>query len=120
MIRLATLLWIAIAGAMGYGLYQLKHEVMTLEAELGRLNRQIVREQENIHVLRAEWAYTNQPQRLQSLAARHLDLVPMTPRQFGRLDNLPAPPPSAMPPPGILPGPTPLPTVAVARPGVQR
>ncbi|MFN8726841.1 MAG: hypothetical protein ACK5XB_14995, partial [Rhodospirillales bacterium] len=88
MIRLATLLWIAIAGVMGYGLYQLKHEVMSLEAELGRVNRQIVREQENIHVLRAEWAYTNQPQRLQALAQRHLDLAPMSPRQFGRLDNL--------------------------------
>ena len=92
MIRLATLLWIAIAGAMGYGLFQLKHEVMSLEAELGRLDRQIVREQENIHVLRAEWTYTNQPQRLQALARRHLDLAPMNPRQFGRLDNLPAPP----------------------------
>ncbi|MCA3264363.1 MAG: hypothetical protein ING44_20660 [Telmatospirillum sp.] len=91
MIRLATLLWIAIAGVMGYGLYQLKHEVMSLESELGRLNRQIVREQENIHVLRAEWAYTNQPQRLQALAQRHLDLAPMNPRQFGRLDNLPVP-----------------------------
>jgi hypothetical protein len=93
MIRLATLLWIAIAGAMGYGLYQLKHEVMSLEAALGRLDRQIVREQENIHVLRAEWAYTNQPQRLQALAERHLDLAPMNPRQFGRLDALPAPAP---------------------------
>jgi hypothetical protein len=90
MIRLATLLWFAIAGTMGYALYQLKHEVMSLEAELGHLNRQIVREQENIHVLRAEWAYTNQPQRLQALAQRHLDLAPMSPRQFGRLDNLPA------------------------------
>jgi hypothetical protein len=119
MIRIATLLWIAIAGAMGYGLYQLKHEVMTLETELGRLNRQIVREQENIHVLRAEWAYTNQPQRLQALAERHLDLAPMSPRQFGRLDSLPALP---LPGPvaGPVAGPAPLPAVAVARPGVQR
>jgi hypothetical protein len=90
MMRLATLLWIALAGAMGYALYQLKHEVIALEGELGRLNRGIVQEQENIHVLRAEWAYINQPQRLQSLAQRHLELTPMSPRQFGRMDNLPA------------------------------
>jgi hypothetical protein len=113
MIRLATLLWIAIAGAMGYGLYQLKHEVMALESELGRVNRQIVREQENIHVLRAEWAYTNQPQRLQALAQRHLDLTPMSPRQFGRLDNLPTAPAAAPA------GSGPVPTATVAR-GVQR
>ncbi len=112
MIRLATLLWIAIAGVMGYGLYQLKHEVMSLETELGRLNRQIVREQENIHVLRAEWAYTNQPQRLQALAQRHLDLTPMNPRQFGRLDALPAPAAAPVAQGAVRP--------AAASPGVQR
>ena len=116
MIRIATLLWIAIAGAMGYGLYQLKHEVMTLEAELGRLNRQIVREQENIHVLRAEWAYTNQPQRLQALAQRHLDLVPMSPRQFGRLDALPAPAAASAAPTATQGAVKPT----AASPGVQR
>ena len=54
MIRIATWLWVAIAGAMGYGLYQLKHEVIALENDLFRLNRQIVQEQQNIHVLKAE------------------------------------------------------------------
>ena len=116
MIRLATLLWIAIAGVMGYGLYQLKHEVMSLENELGRVNRQIVREQENIHVLRAEWAYTNQPQRLQALAQRHLDLVPMSPRQFGRLDALPAPAAASAAPTATQGAVKPT----VASPGVQR
>jgi hypothetical protein len=90
MIRIATWLWIAIAGVMGYGLYQLKHEVIALENELFRLNRQIVQEQQNIHVLKAEWSYINQPQRLQALAQRHLDLQPMAPRQLGRLETLPA------------------------------
>lgn len=90
MIRIATWLWVAIAGAMGYGLYQLKHEVIALENDLFRLNRQIVQEQQNIHVLKAEWSYINQPARLQALAQRHLDLLPMTPRQIGRLEALPA------------------------------
>ncbi len=93
MIRIATWLWVAIAGAMGYGLYQLKHEVIALENDLFRLNRQIVQEQQNIHVLKAEWSYINQPARLQALALRHLDLQPMAPRQIGRLEALPALPP---------------------------
>ena len=92
MIRIATWLWIAVAGLMGYGLYQLKHEVIALENELGRLNRQIVQEQQNIHVLKAEWSYVTQPGRLQLLAQRHLDLLPMAPKQFGRLEALPAMP----------------------------
>ncbi|MBI1245906.1 MAG: hypothetical protein GC202_12965 [Alphaproteobacteria bacterium] len=96
MIRIATWLWIAVAGLMGYGLYQLKHEVIALENDLNHLNRQIVQEQENIHVLKAEWSYVTQPSRLQTLARRYLDLQPMAPKQFARLDALPAMPAASM------------------------
>jgi hypothetical protein len=89
MIRPTTLLWVGLAGAVGFGLFQLKHEVQALEDEMFRLNRAIIAEQQAIHVLKAEWSYINQPQRLQSLAARHLDLQPMKPAQFGSLTDLP-------------------------------
>jgi hypothetical protein len=89
MIRPTTLLWMGLAGAVGFGLFQLKHEVQALEDEMFRLNRAIVGEQQSIHVLRAEWSYINQPQRLQTLAARHLDLQPMKPAQLGGLADLP-------------------------------
>jgi hypothetical protein len=89
MIRLSTLLWVGLACAVGFGLFQLKHEVQELEDEMFRLNRAIVAEQQAIHVLKAEWSYINQPQRLQALAARHLDLQPMKPAQFGTLADLP-------------------------------
>ncbi|MFM7344312.1 MAG: hypothetical protein ACKO1J_02950 [Tagaea sp.] len=91
MSRFVTFVWIAIAGLGALALYQLKHEVIALEKELARLNREIVREQESIHVLRAEWSHVNRPERLQALARRHLDLEPMSPRQFGRMDAAPAP-----------------------------
>lgn len=89
MIRLSTLLWVALAGAVGFGLFQLKHEVQALEDEMFRLNRSIVAEQQAVHVLKAEWSYINQPQRLQALAARHLDLQPMKPAQLGSIADLP-------------------------------
>lgn len=92
MIRRRNIFWIVLAGTLGYGLYHLKHEVQALEDELFRLNRQILAEQETIHVLRAEWSYINQPQRLQSLAARHLELQPTKPAQLGSLASLPARP----------------------------
>jgi len=76
MIRPGNIFWIGLALTLGYGLYHLKHEVKALEDELFRLNRQILAEQQAIHVLRAEWSYINQPQRLQSLSQRHLDLQP--------------------------------------------
>ncbi|MBL8698716.1 MAG: hypothetical protein JNK67_10105 [Alphaproteobacteria bacterium] len=89
MIRAATLLWTALAGAVGFGLFHLKHEVQALDEELVRLNRQILAEHQTIHVLKAEWSYFNQPQRLEALAQRHLDLAPMKPQQIGRLADLP-------------------------------
>jgi len=92
MIRAATILWIALAGAVGFGLFQLKHQVHALDEELLRLNRQIAAEHQTIHVLKAEWSYVNQPQRLEAMAQRHLDLTPMKPRQLMRIAELPSRP----------------------------
>ncbi len=89
MIRLSNLVWVALAVVVGFGLFQLKHQVQELEDEMFRLNRAILAEQQAIHVLKAEWSYINQPQRLQSLASRHLDLQPMKPTQLGTLADLP-------------------------------
>lgn len=89
MIRPTTLLWMGLAGAVGFGLFQLKHEVQELEDEMFRLNRAIINEQQAIHVLKAEWSYINRPQRLQALTERHLDLQPMKPTQLGSLADLP-------------------------------
>lgn len=89
MIRAATALWIALAGAVGFSLFQLKHQVHALDEELLRLNRQIAAEHQTIHVLKAEWSYFNQPQRLEALAQRHLDLTPMKPQQLTRIAELP-------------------------------
>jgi hypothetical protein len=89
MIRPSTIFWLCMAGCVGYGLYQLKHEVQALESDLFRVNRQILAEQEAIHVLHAEWSYMTQPARLQALASRHLDLQPTKPAQLGTLATLP-------------------------------
>jgi hypothetical protein len=97
MIRPATVFWIGLAGAVGFGLYHLKHEVHALEDQLFRVNRAILAEEEAIHVLHAEWSYVNQPSRLQSLTARHLELQPTKPAQIGKIATLPGRSDSATP-----------------------
>ncbi|MHA1113513.1 MAG: cell division protein FtsL [Alphaproteobacteria bacterium] len=89
MIRRATLFWIALALATGAALYLVKHEVQRREAELARLDRAILADQEAIHVLRAEWSYLNDPARLEALSAVHLDLRPLTAEAIGRFADLP-------------------------------
>lgn len=88
----ATLFCICLAVAVGFGLFHVKYKVQALEEELVRLNRQIVHEQEQLHVLRAEWAYLNRPERLEDLNGRFLRLGPATPAQMGRLADLPVRP----------------------------
>ena len=82
----SALIWIGILGFMSFGLFQIKHAVQGLEEAYAGLNRDILASRQQIHVLRAEWAYLNRPERLVGLAERHLDLEPMTPTQIGGLD----------------------------------
>lgn len=89
MIRRSTLLWLIAAILIGCGLYQLKYEVQAKEERLARLNRQIRQEQEAIHVLNAEWAFLNRPDRLADLSKRHLELTPVEPAQFSKVAAIP-------------------------------
>ncbi len=91
MIPRSGLMWLGLALAIGGGLFNLKHDVQSFEDELNRLNRAMTAEQQAIHVLKAEWSLMNQPARLQGLAARHLELVAMDPRQIVRVADLPFP-----------------------------
>lgn len=104
MIRLGVLMWVwLIAGAAGV-LFHVSYDVTSLEDDLSALNRDIVREQEAIRVLRAEWSYLNQPERLRNLAEELTNLVPISPAQvIESATVLPMPLPT---PDGVAVGPT--------------
>ncbi|EPY02978.1 periplasmic protein TonB [Magnetospirillum fulvum] len=83
---LGTVLWIGLAACIGVGLFLVKHEVKDQERRLTALNAEIRANQESVHVLRAEWAYLNDPTRLRALAERHLGMHPVQPTQMASLD----------------------------------
>src|SRR6266851_1758429 len=89
MIRLGTALWLLLVAASGYAMFQIKYEVVKLEDELTRINRQIVAGRESTRVLGAEWSFLNQPDRLDRLAKRYLSLGPIATAQLGTIDTLP-------------------------------
>ncbi len=91
MIRRSTVFWTMLLVAVATGLYVLKNRVQDLDDRLQRLNREIVAEQEAIHILKAEWAFLNQPARLDDLARRHLGLVPEAAKQVVDMADLPLP-----------------------------
>jgi cell division protein FtsL len=88
---IGTILWTCLAGAVGVGLFSVKHEVKEQEQRLSQLNRDIQREQEAIHVLKAEWSYLNDPTRLRALSEKHLGMRPVVPTQVATLDSIARP-----------------------------
>lgn len=89
MMRGMTVLWAVLAAAVGVGLFMLKYEVQTLEDRLAGLNRDIYRNQESIHVLKAEWSYLNDPTRLRDLSERLLSMRVVKPSQVALIESLP-------------------------------
>lgn len=72
----------------GIGTYTLKHKVIHMESQLSRLKRETVKLKESMHVLNAEWAYLNRPERLQQLAQDKLGMSHTSHEQFISLDQL--------------------------------
>ena len=76
--KFAALVWLTAVAIAALGLYHMKYEVQRLEADLGIEHQSILKHQEAIHILKAEWSYLNQPARISDLAKRHLGLAPLT------------------------------------------
>lgn len=97
MIRISAFVWILILGLLGVGLFQVKYNVQSKEAELRNINKQIAANHSAIHVLEAEWSYLNDPNRLADLTRRHTDLTPTQATQIKQFSDLPPRPASAQP-----------------------
>jgi len=89
MMKCSTLVWLLMAVAAAAGLFLMKYEMHVLESELATLNQDILRDQEALHVLRAEWSYLNRPARLETLGRRLLQLEPIRPEQMGSISDIP-------------------------------
>ena len=65
-----------------FGLYMVKFSVQNLQRDVNMAEQQLSAEKESLHLLNAEWAYLNRPERLRALAERHLELVPLDSRRI--------------------------------------
>ncbi len=137
MIRPVTCVSFLLACASGLYLYQAKHRVRVLDAEIEQVVHQTEQVREQSRALHAQWTLLDRPERLQQLAGQFLALQPTTPAQFTSLADLdrrlpPVPPPAEDHPPAPEAGPVvasapapepaqvPPPPVAVARGSVER
>lgn len=65
-----------------FSLFQIKFKVQELHREAAELKHQLQHEKDSIYVLKAEWAYLNQPERLYRLSQKFLDLKAVQPNQL--------------------------------------
>lgn len=70
--RLSTVIWMLVIVAAAFMLYMVKYQVMSLKSQVAETSHQLESEKEALHVVAAEWAYLNRPERLQALAAQYL------------------------------------------------
>lgn len=98
MIRPITCITFLLACGSGLYLYQTKHRVHVVDAQIEQVVRQTDQTREQTRVLHAEWTLLDQPERLQQLAGQFLTLQPTTPAQFASAADLDSRLPAPLPP----------------------
>jgi cell division protein FtsL len=75
--------------------YRIKFDSTVQAERLAKLRSEVRRERDEIAALRAEWGQLDNPDRIEALAKRYLQLKPIAPTQFDSLDRLPEQPPQS-------------------------
>lgn len=89
--RFATLVWMLVIVVSAFLLYRVKYEVQSLRILIADTSRQLEMERESLHVVAAEWAYLNRPERLQQLSAKYLSSDSVMVNQIAEVEAVPFP-----------------------------
>lgn len=92
MIRTLNILLVCTSICMLVSVYALKYSVEDVATEKAALQRQIDRQQADLSLLKADWAFLNQPANVAPIVNRHvaeLNLQMLSQDQFGSFDMLP-------------------------------
>jgi hypothetical protein len=85
--RKSALIWIMLAVISGAALFHTSQKVTDGRTKLEALAARTAKESEALRVLEAEWAYLNQPGKLEKLVKQYLDLAPLKGKQFGKVED---------------------------------
>lgn len=86
---LINALCLAIALLSGISLFILKYQVKEEEKSLKTIHREILQNKREIHMLEAEWAHLNDPQRLMELVKSQTKWETISAKQISTLSDIP-------------------------------
>ena len=89
--KLSTLLWMLVIVVAAFMLYKVKYQVQALKTQVAETTHELEQEKQAMHVVAAEWAYLNRPERLQKLAEKYLHAKEMTVGQIAEVEAIPFP-----------------------------
>jgi len=87
--RLPLLAWVLTVAVALFLLYRVKYEVQNLHAQVKETERELEAEREALHVVAAEWAYLNRPERLRQLSSKYLSSSGLTVDQIAEIESIP-------------------------------
>lgn len=80
---------ILVAVIAGVQLFVLKYQVMRKEKELAQIHQAILGDKREIHMLKADWAVLNDPERLRALVQSQTALKPIHAHQIIPVADIP-------------------------------
>ena len=89
--KFMPLLWMPVLVVAAFLMYRVKYEVQAIKAQIAQTSRELETEREALHVVAAEWAYLNRPERLQALADKYLSSAGVTVDQIAEVEAIPFP-----------------------------
>lgn len=89
MIKPTTLMGIILLSFLSFIVFQVENKVDSLRNDLKTVNKKILSQKEDIHVLEAEWSYLNQPERLRKMAGKYLMLDDIALTQIQDIEDIP-------------------------------
>jgi cell division protein FtsL len=82
-------LWFMVIVVCAFGVYRMKYEVQFIRTQIVETTQELAQEKESLHVVAAEWAYLNRPERLQQLADKYLTNAQLTVAQVAEVEAIP-------------------------------
>jgi cell division protein FtsL len=92
MIRITTLLWVALLVVAGGTVMHVSYQVRRVQMHLAELARSTHEQKDAIRILDAEWDSLNDPHRIDDLSKRYLTLQPTPIQRVVSLEAIPLKP----------------------------